>query len=226
MLRSLYLSPMGFLISLVMNVIGLLHRPFMVYGYFDRAERKWRKNTRISSTATLIGGKSLAISDHVWIWHHSIIDASNGVTISEGSQIGAWVGIFSHGSQVAVRLYGSSYIAVPKEQRLGYTRGSVTIGRYCFLGAGVMVLPGVTLGDGCLVATGAVVSTSAPSFSVLRGNPAKVVGDSRKLDAKFWADQSVQNTYFDPASMRAFLDASSSRDQSAEPIPKLDIRAD
>ncbi len=213
MLRSLYLSPLAGIISLALSALAFLRRPFMVYGYRDRASGAFRKHTRISSSAVIGDKAQVAIADHVWIWHHSIIDGSNGVTIGEGCQIGAWVGIFSHGSQLAVRLYGRDYITVPREERAGYSRGSVTIGPYCFVGAGALILPGVTLGKGCLVAAGAMVTKSAPDFAILRGSPAQVVGDTRDLDRKHLKDPAIQARYFDPETAAALASDSSSSDR-------------
>ena len=205
MLRRLYLSPAGFAISVVLNLLSWFHRPFMIYGYFDRPSRRWRRNTRISSTAVLGDPATLSVADDVWVGHQSIIDASNGVTIGEGTQVSFRVGIFSHGSQVALRLHGRSYIHVPHEQRIGYTRAPVTIGRYCYLGTGAIILPGTTLGDGCLVSAGAIVTGDVPAFSILRGIPAKIVGDVREMDARFWNEPGVQDSYFDSAAMHDYL---------------------
>jgi acetyltransferase-like isoleucine patch superfamily enzyme len=199
MLRRIYLSPIGIFISIILNLLGALRRPFMVYGYWDRPSRKFHKNTRISSSAVISDKALVSISDNVWIWHHTIVDGSNGVTIEEGCQVGAWVGIFSHGSHIAIRLYGKDYINVPREARKGYTRGSVHLGPYCFIGAGALIMPGVVLGKGCLVSAGAMVTKSAPDYSILRGSPAQIVGDVRDLDRKFLKDPDVRKSYFDPA---------------------------
>jgi acetyltransferase-like isoleucine patch superfamily enzyme len=51
----------------------------------------------------------------------------------------------------------------------------VTIGVACWFGDQVVVAPGTELGDGCVVAAGAVVSGSFEPYSVLAGAPAKVV---------------------------------------------------
>jgi acetyltransferase-like isoleucine patch superfamily enzyme len=49
-----------------------------------------------------------------------------------------------------------------------------------------MIMPGVTIGDGGVVAAGAVVSRDVPAYHVVAGNPAKVVRTNRsqKLDYK------------------------------------------
>lgn len=51
----------------------------------------------------------------------------------------------------------------------------VHIGRNCFLGYNCIILPGVTIGDGCIVSANSVVSRDLPPNSVAVGNPAKIV---------------------------------------------------
>ena len=196
MARQIYLGPLGTLVHFFQKWIALIHRPYMVYGFKDHKSGRFRKYTRVSSTALLMEPQNIEMGDHVWIWHHSIIDGSNDVRIGEGAQIGAWVGIFSHGSATAIRLLGKSYIETPREERIGYTRAAVDIGDYTFIGAGAMILPGVNLGRGCVVAAGAVVSKSAPDFSIVAGAPAKVVGSVLPGDKKFFHDPLVQENYF------------------------------
>lgn len=55
----------------------------------------------------------------------------------------------------------------------------IKIGRYCWLGANCVILPGVTLGERVVVGSGAVVSRSFPANTIIAGVPAKVL---RKLD--------------------------------------------
>lgn len=49
------------------------------------------------------------------------------------------------------------------------------IGRNCFIGAHSIILPGITVGDGSIVAAGAVVNRDVPPGSIVAGNPAKVI---------------------------------------------------
>lgn len=49
------------------------------------------------------------------------------------------------------------------------------IGKNCFIGAHSVILPGVTVGDGSIVAAGAVVNRDVPPGSIVAGNPAKVI---------------------------------------------------
>tara|TARA_R110000744_G_scaffold346512_1_gene452022 strand:- start:102 stop:653 length:552 start_codon:yes stop_codon:yes gene_type:complete len=179
-----------------MNTFSFFHKPYMVYGYYDKSKKTFHRRTRMSSTVKIMNSNALEVSDNVWVWHYSILDATAGIKIGKGTQIGAWVGIFTHSSHMSVRLMGDSYME--SDSRVGYINESVDIGEYCFIAAGVKILPGVKIGNGCIVSAGAVVNKSIPSYSIVHGNPAKVVGTVLKGDQEFFDDEFVRNNYFDP----------------------------
>lgn len=54
-------------------------------------------------------------------------------------------------------------------------RGPVTIGNDCWIGADSIIMPNVSLGDFCIVAGNSYVSKSFPAFSIIGGNPAKLI---------------------------------------------------
>ena len=54
----------------------------------------------------------------------------------------------------------------------------VTIGNDVWIGGGAIILPGVEIGDRCVVAAGAVVTKNVPADSLVGGNPARII---RKL---------------------------------------------
>jgi acetyltransferase-like isoleucine patch superfamily enzyme len=51
----------------------------------------------------------------------------------------------------------------------------VWIGDNCFIGAGSIILPGVTIGNNCIVAPASVVARNVPAGSLVFGNPARIV---------------------------------------------------
>ena len=62
----------------------------------------------------------------------------------------------------------------------------VHIGRNCWLGAGVIVLPGVSIGDNTVIGAGSVVTKDIPSNVVAVGNPCKVLRQIGEHDKKYY----------------------------------------
>lgn len=90
------------------------------------------------------------------------IQAIGKVRIGDYTQIGPNVNIISANHRV--------------EDLREHLPQQVTIGRYCWLGAGATVLPGVTLGDFTIVGAGSVVTKPFPEgHAVIAGNPARVI---------------------------------------------------
>jgi acetyltransferase-like isoleucine patch superfamily enzyme len=193
---KLYFSVFGKLISAIMNLFSLIHKPFMVYGFFNSISKEYNLRTRISSTTKFLQRKNVDIADNVWVWHYSIIDGSAPVKIHEGVQIGAWVGIFTHSSHNAIRMNGDKYFELSVEDRVGYSIDSVEIGAYTFIGASSVILPGVKLGKGCIVGAGSIVNKSFPDYSVISGNPAILTGNTEKIDKFFLRKESNKINYY------------------------------
>ncbi|KAM0548828.1 hypothetical protein ACHAPJ_009684 [Fusarium lateritium] len=59
--------------------------------------------------------------------------------------------------------------------------GPITVGQDCWIAGNVIILPGITIGNGCTVGAGSVVTKDVPDFHVVAGNPAKVL---RQLERK------------------------------------------
>ena len=140
------------------------------------------KDTRISNVTHISFPQNVRIGDNVFIGHFNYIDGYDGVIIGEGCQITNYVSILSHSSHHAIRLYGDKYLSYWGTKMKGLRWGRVEIGEYTFIGPHSVVMPGSVIGKGCIIAAYAFVDGKVEDYSIMRGNPAERVGDTRKSD--------------------------------------------
>jgi acetyltransferase-like isoleucine patch superfamily enzyme len=107
--------------------------------------------------------EALALGDDVDIGEFTHIRASGGITIGNRVLIAAHVVITSREHPLELPRFGVT------------TDASVRIDDDVWIGAGAIVLPGVTIGRGAIVAAGAVVTRDVPPMTVVGGVPAKMI---------------------------------------------------
>ena len=74
----------------------------------------------------------------------------------------------------------------------------VRIGRNCWLGAGVIVMPGVTIGDNSVIGAGSVVTKDIPSGVVAVGNPCRILREIGQHDREYyWRDKGIDPKLFE-----------------------------
>lgn len=111
---------------------------------------------------------TIYIGDNVYSAFNLTIMAAAPIIIGENTLIASDVVITSenHGTDP---LYSDSYASTPLVVK------PVTIGKGCWIGEKSIILPGVNLGDRCIVAAGSIVTKSFPAYSMVGGVPAKVI---------------------------------------------------
>ena len=175
--------------------VSLAWGPRMVGGWVS-AEGQWRAHSRVSNSTAFFAPERMSLGDHVFIGHFSVIDATYGLRIGEGCQIGFFTGIFTHSSHAAIRLYGRSYVDTPEKK--AYFTAPVEIGDYSFIAAHATVLPGARIGRGSIVGAYSLVNRGDyPDFAILAGNPAVVIGDTRKMDERFLSQHPELRPHYD-----------------------------
>ena len=74
------------------------------------------------------------------------------------------------------QLHRTDWIAAfPFDTRSFVAAGDTIIGDGCWIGSRAMIMQGVTLGEGAVVATGAVVTKDVPAYAIVAGVPAQVI---------------------------------------------------
>lgn len=116
---------------------------------------------------TLSPGNKMVIGDHVDLAWGVLITTSGGVEIGDRTLIGYNTQIFS-----------SNHVVPPNMGRIfdsGHEKKKVIISNDVWIGAGCIILPGVTIGEGAVVAAGSVVTKDVAPFTYVGGVPAKCI---------------------------------------------------
>ena len=67
--------------------------------------------------------------------------------------------------------------------------GKIYVGEHTFIGTGVIIMPGVTIGKRCVIGAGAVITRDIPANSVAVGVPAKVISTTEQYAEKCLKEQ-------------------------------------
>lgn len=110
--------------------------------------------------------------------------ANFGLTLVDDTHI--YVGDCTmFGPNVVVATAGHPILPELREKGLQYNM-PVHIGRNCWLGAGVIVMPGVTIGDNTVIGAGSVVTRDIPANVVAVGNPCRVMREIGERDREVY----------------------------------------
>lgn len=121
-----------------------------------------------------IGYKS-SILMNVEIWHVDRLHIGNHSTINAKSVIDSRGGLYI-GNNVNI----AGYVQIWTAQHDVDSPIHQTIGDYVWIASRAIVLPGVTLGKGAVVAAGSVVTRDVPPYTIVAGNPARKIKDRNK----------------------------------------------
>ena len=89
------------------------------------------------------------------------------------------------GPNVTIATAGHPILPELREQQYQYN-APVHIGKCCWIGAGAIILPGVTIGDNVVVGAGSVVTKDLPSNVVAVGNPCRVLRPVGQRDREYY----------------------------------------
>ncbi|HLX62134.1 MAG TPA: acyltransferase [Planctomycetota bacterium] len=124
---------------------------------------------RIGKVTAIHMGQKLLIRGGIVVGHHSVInrdctlDGRGGLRIGDNVSISPEVMILTAEHEVN----SAAFAGVERK---------VNIEDYVWIGSRAVILPGVTLGKGCVVAAGAIVRKDVPPYTVVAGVPARPIG--------------------------------------------------
>jgi len=121
-------------------------------------------------------GQPNFLASTIWLdgSDYSLIELNEGCTLSGD------VRVFTHDWSLYTVGRG---MGLKIDKPIGIFR-PVRIGKYAFIGAGSILLPGADIGDGAIVGAGSVVRGRVPPWTIVVGSPAQPAGDSREFVCK------------------------------------------
>ncbi len=125
------------------------------------------KTTHIRDGITIYHPKKIFINENVSLNEGIFMNGYGGIEICKNTRIG-------HGCS----FLSEDHIFKDKKKPI-YLQGKnpkkILIGKNCWIGAKVTFLKGVSIGDNCIIASGAVVTKSFPKNKIIAGVPAKIL---------------------------------------------------
>lgn len=131
------------------------------------------KGAVIHMWANFFQPSNIAVGDDTIIGGHVFLDGRAPI------RIGNHVDIASE-----VMIYNSEHDL--QKEDFSAREEPVEIADYVFIGPRVIILPGVKIGRGAVVAAGAVVTKDVPEFAIVGGVPAKVIGERKNRNPQYF----------------------------------------
>ena len=135
---------------------------------FDRWEKAkklgWGEGSSVYDSSYIFG--NVSVGKESWIGPYTIIDGSGGLSIGDHCTISSGVHIYSHDNLKRTLTGGK----VPIEH------SPVSIGNCTYVGPQSIITKGIKIGAHCVIASNSFVNSSVDDFSIVAGNPAKVIG--------------------------------------------------
>ena len=146
-------------------------RPLML-SFPSRSFRAWYlkgilkhmgKDTSVLRHVNFLWAQRISIGDRVTINPEAILDGRGTLEIGNDTDIAPRVMIWTMEHD-------------PNSDTHEAREGKVVIGHHVWIASGAQIMPGVTIGDGAVIAAGAIVTKDVPAKTIVAGVPAKVIG--------------------------------------------------
>lgn len=130
--------------------------------YLEELFGRKLEDVRILTPFSCDFGNRVTFGKNVFINHSAILSSSGGIEFGDNVMV-------APGLKIAT-INHDMY-----DRHITYTYGKVTVKENAWIGMGVTICPGVTIGKYAVVAAGSVVTKDVPDYAVVGGVPAKVI---------------------------------------------------
>jgi acetyltransferase-like isoleucine patch superfamily enzyme len=157
-------------LRLLADIGGVPSHRFRTYWY-RRSGLTLGPHSSIHWRAEFYSPETITIGDWSTIGDTAFLDGRSGLDIGDCVNLGSHVSIYTRQHD-------------PDDPDFAEVGAPVTVGNYAWLASHCIVLPGVTIGEGAVVAAGAVVSRDVAPYTMVGGVPARYIKD-RNRDLRY-----------------------------------------
>ena len=149
---------------------------------------KCGNHSRIDAFAVVSAGSLIDIGNNVHIGSHCSLMGHSKIVLQSFSGLSPGVRIFSSTDD-----YSGETMTNPTAEAAfkNVKTADVLIGRHTIVGAGTIILPGVTIGEGCAIGALSLIKDSLEPWGIYAGVPARRIGERSKALLKLEAKMSV-----------------------------------
>ncbi|HOZ80641.1 MAG TPA: acyltransferase [Candidatus Woesebacteria bacterium] len=149
---------------LILRIVGYIPSHLVRKLVYNLSGIKLPFDSTIHLGANFFNPENISIGHNTIIGDHCFLDGRAKLTIGSHVDIASQVLIYNDEHNLSDPNFGNSF-------------APVTINDYVFIGPRAIILPGVTIGKGAVVAAGAIVTKDIPDFEIWGGVPAKKISD-------------------------------------------------
>ena len=155
------------LLALYLKIVAIVPSHFVRRGFYYIVGFRISRKTVVYSGLEIRSPYQVKIKPNTIIGHDCVLDGRNKITIGSNVNLssGVWIWTLQHD---------------PQSSSFGTVGGAVTIHDYVWISCRTVILPNVTIGEGAVVAAGAVVTADVEPYSIVGGIPAKKIGERNK----------------------------------------------
>lgn len=157
---------------LIIRIVGLMPLYFVRYLFYRAAGVKIGKGAHIYMCAQFFYPNGIEIGKGSAIGQGVFLDGRDKLKIGDHVDIASDVMIYNSEHDIEAEDFHANL-------------APVEIGDYVFIGPRAIIMPGVKIGRGAIVAGGAVVTHDVEDFTIVGGVPAKVIGERKNKDLHY-----------------------------------------
>ena len=132
------------------------------------------KNVHIPKGCDFSGGKNISVGNNVFFGlNNTILSAKAKLIIKDNVMFGPNVTVITGDHRIDI--LDRPMCSITDDEKLPENDQDVVIEEDVWVGAGATILKGVTIGNGSVVAAGALVKKDVPPYAVVGGVPAKII---------------------------------------------------